>query len=71
MHWHFHFVGQKEFFLKKKLLEVEKLGGRRKGTKIETQHLLTRSQDKVSLESEWKNVDLCFPIIQHFFRKKY
>ena len=25
VHWHFHFVGQKEFFLKKKLLEVEKL----------------------------------------------
>ena len=69
MHWHFHFVGQKEFFFEKKLLEVEKLVVGKKGHKIETQHLLTMSQDKVSLESEWKNIDSCFPIIQHFFPK--
>ena len=59
MHWHFHFVGQKEFFLKKKLLEVEKLVvWKGKKTKIETQHLLTRTQDKVSLESERKKIDI-------------
>ena len=44
---------KRNFFLKKKLLEVEKLVVRKKKrTKIETQHLLTRTQDKVSQESE-------------------